>query len=135
MNNIGQNSVFVFFGYFMIFPIIGELVAGFLPHHSLLNPFFASAVLLPVVPGSVQRPCRVRHVLHPFITCFSQPEFYRFSLGLGTDWISRNKVSGSAASVRYFFPSAAANFSWCQFVTDSLPSFLRSSLSLFQYFL
>lgn len=45
-------------------------------------------------------------------------------LGLGTDWISRNKVSGSAASVRRILPSSATIFNRLHFVTVSLPFFL-----------
>ncbi len=55
----------------------------FLPHHSLLYPFFASPMLLPVFTGSVKGAGRVAHILKAFIAHLGQPLLYRFRLGTG----------------------------------------------------
>jgi len=59
------------------------MIMALLMAQPLLNPLFTSAMLLPVLPGTVQRAGRVSHILHPLIADFGQPEFYRFSLGAG----------------------------------------------------
>jgi len=53
MDNVRENREFVFFFDIIFTPIISQLVPCFLPHHSLLNPFFASPQALPVFPSSV----------------------------------------------------------------------------------
>lgn len=45
------------------------------------------------------------------LTCASQ-SLIGSALGLGTDWMRRKRVSGSAASVRRIFPSPATIFNW-----------------------
>ena len=82
MNDIGQYGVFFLFFDIVIFPVIGQLVAGFLPHPSLLNLFLAPAVLLPVFARALSSDRgRVCHILHPFVTDFGQTELDWLCLG------------------------------------------------------
>lgn len=74
--------------YTVIFPVVGQLVAGFLPHHPMLDPFFATAMLQPVFPRAVNRTGRVAHILTAFIADLCQPLFERlgFWRGNGVDY-------------------------------------------------
>lgn len=83
VNNIGENGIFVFTFYFMIFPVIGKFIAGFLPHHSLLILLFAYAMLFPVFPCSVKRSGRITHILDAFVADFGEPKLDGFSFGAG----------------------------------------------------
>jgi len=71
--------------------------------------------------------------LHPTISNFRSQRLIGSALGLGTDWINRSSVSGSATSVSRILPSLAIIFNWWQFVTVWLPSFVSRSFNLFQY--
>ena len=78
-------------------PLACALVAGLLSHHPLLDPFFASPMLLPVLPRPVKRTRRVRHVLHPFIADPGQPYLDRLSLRAGNgldETQKRFRISG-----------------------------------------
>lgn len=81
MNDIGEKNKLIRFLYTTFFPVIGSFISGFLPGHSLLDPLFASAQFLPVLPGPLQTLLRVADFLHSFVTCFGQPFFKWFSLG------------------------------------------------------
>lgn len=67
----------------MILPVVDQLVAGFLPHHPLLNPLLAAPVLPPVFPGAVEGTGRITHVLDALVADFGQPELDRLGLGAG----------------------------------------------------
>ena len=54
MNDIGENGKLFVFCDVVVFPVVGELIAGFLPHHALLYPFLAASVLLLAIALSVQ---------------------------------------------------------------------------------
>jgi len=73
MNDVGESSKFVFSGYFVVLPVIREFITGFLTHHSLLNPLFASAVLLPVFTGTVKGTGGIAHILQSFRSNLCQP--------------------------------------------------------------
>jgi len=72
MDDIGQDRLLLFAFNLMIFPVIGQLIAGFLPCHPLLNPFFAPAMLFPIIPCAVERPRRIVHILNPLVTHLRQ---------------------------------------------------------------
>jgi hypothetical protein len=52
-SDIRQDGIFLFFPDVMILPVISGLVAGLLPHHTLLDQFLASSMLLPKFPRPV----------------------------------------------------------------------------------
>ena len=83
MDDIGENGVFLALLYVVFDPIVGELIAGFLAGHALLNPLVAAAMLLPHLAGTVEGQSRVGHFLHPLVTDFGQPEFDRLGFGAG----------------------------------------------------
>ena len=60
-----------------------RIVAGFLPHQPLLNPFGAATLLLPRLAGAGERPGGVGHFLHPLVADLGQPKLDRFGLGTG----------------------------------------------------
>ena len=49
VDDVGQDGKFLFLADLVIFPVTGQFVAGLLAGHPLLNPLFASALLLPVL--------------------------------------------------------------------------------------
>ena len=51
VNDVCENRKLIASFYIMFSPIIGQLVAGFLSRHPLLNPLSASAMLLPSLSG------------------------------------------------------------------------------------
>ena len=67
----------------VIGPVVGELVPCFLAGHALLNPFLAASVLLPRLPGTIQRSRRIGHFLHPFVAHLGEPEFDGLGLWAG----------------------------------------------------
>lgn len=83
MNDVGQNRVFLARLDVVIRPIIGQLVARFLPGHALLDPLLAAPVLLPGGAGAIQRQARVGHFLHPLVAHLRQPQLDRLGLGAG----------------------------------------------------
>lgn len=58
----------------MASPIIGQLIAGFLAHHPLLDPFLAAAVFLPCFTHALEGLGRVGHFLQALVTDFGEPE-------------------------------------------------------------
>ena len=46
MNDVGQDREFLTFVDVVLTPVVGELVARFLPGHALCNPLVAAPVLL-----------------------------------------------------------------------------------------
>jgi hypothetical protein len=62
-------------------PVVGQLVAGFLPGHALLNPLVAAPHFLPVVAGAIQALRRIGDFLHPLITHLGQPLLEGLGLG------------------------------------------------------
>jgi hypothetical protein len=81
-------------------PVIGELVARFLPGHALLDPFGAAALFLPRLAGADERPGGVGHFLHSLVADLRQPEFDGFGLGAGDALDEGRRVSAVATSVR-----------------------------------
>jgi hypothetical protein len=67
MDEVGEDGVFLTLFDFVRGPVIGELVAGFLPGHALLDPLLAASVLLPCGAGAFERERGVGHFLHPFV--------------------------------------------------------------------
>jgi hypothetical protein len=63
VDDVGENGVFILPLDVVILPVIGQLVAGFLPHHPLLDPLLAAPVLLPEFTGAVKRTGRIIYVL------------------------------------------------------------------------
>ncbi len=55
MNQVGENRVLLALLDVVLGPIVGQLVAGFLAGHALLDPFVAASVFLPCFPGPVER--------------------------------------------------------------------------------
>ena len=64
-------------------PVIGELVARFLPGHALLDPLVAAAELLPGLARAVERLGRVGDFLHPLVAHLGQPQLDGLGLGAG----------------------------------------------------
>jgi len=80
-------------------PVVGQLVARLLARHPLLYPFFAAAVLLPSLAGTVQRKRRVGHFLHALVAHIGQPELDRLSLGAG-DALHDAQQRGGVGAIR-----------------------------------
>ena len=83
MNDISQNGKFTAFIDIVAAPVVGKLVARFLPSHALLNPLVASPMLLPDLPCTIERQDRIANLLHALIAHLGEPEFD--GLGLGTE--------------------------------------------------
>ena len=50
MNHVGKNGKFTAFIDIVAAPVVGKLVAHFLPGHAMLNPRVSSPTLLPDLP-------------------------------------------------------------------------------------
>ena len=83
MDEVGEDGKFIALFDVVRGPIIGKLIAGFLPGHALLNPFGAAALFLPGVAGAGKRTGGIGHFLHPLIANPGKPEFDGFGLGAG----------------------------------------------------
>jgi hypothetical protein len=79
-------------------------------------------MFLPSDTGAFKGTGGVRHLLHPLVTDFGQPEFDRLGLGAGNTLDEAQQGLGMATSVSLSFPSSASIFNWLQFVTVWLPS-------------
>ncbi|MDZ7865063.1 hypothetical protein [Acidovorax sp.] len=83
MNDVGEDGELAALLDVVLAPIVGQLVAGFLPGHALLNPLVAAAMLLPGLAGAVQRKGRIGQLLHALVTHLGQPELDGLCLGAG----------------------------------------------------
>src|SRR5450830_1463682 len=83
VNDVGQDCNLAAIFDIVLAPIIGELVARFLPGHALLNPLVAAAVLLPGLASPVNGQGGVRHLLHALVTHLGQPELDGLGFGAG----------------------------------------------------
>ena len=83
VNDVGQDGELTALLDVMVAPVVGELVARFLPGHALLNPLVAAPMLLPGLTGSVQRQGRIGQLLHAFIADLGQPQLDGLGLGAG----------------------------------------------------
>ena len=59
MDDIGENGEFIAFFHIVAAPIVGQLIARFLPRHALLNPFVAASMGRPGFAGAVKRQGRI----------------------------------------------------------------------------
>ena len=83
MDKVGEDGVFLALFDIVIGPVVGELVAGFLPGHPLLDPLLAASVLLPSGAGAFEGKRGIGHFLHPLVTDLGEPELDRLRLGAG----------------------------------------------------
>lgn len=84
---------------------------------------------MPVLASPVYLPRRVGRFLHPLVPTLASQSLIGSACGLGMDWMSLSKVSGSAVSVKRIFPSSASNFN--RLICNRLTSFLVQPV--FQY--
>ena len=91
-------------------PIIGELIAGLLPGHALLDPFRAAALLLPCLAGAGERARGVGQLLHPLVTDLGQPEFDWLGLGAGDALDEAQEGLGGGDVGEIIFPVGGGHF-------------------------
>ena len=83
MNDVGQDREFLTFLDVVLTPVVGQLVAGFLARHALLDPLVAAAVLLPRFARAIQRKRRVGQFLHALVACLGESKLDGFGFGAG----------------------------------------------------
>jgi len=132
MDDVCEDGEFSAFLDIVLLPVVGELVAGVLAPHALLDPLLGAPLPLPVFAGAVERDDGSAISLMRSCPTLASHSLTGSALGLGTDWTMRSMVSASATSVSLFLPSWAVSFNRLQFVTTWLPSFFRRFLRTFQ---
>ena len=83
MDEVGKDGEFLAPLDLVAVPIVGKLVAGFLPGHPLGDPLLATSMSLPGFAGAVQRERRIGHLLHAFIAHLGQPQLDGLGLRAG----------------------------------------------------
>lgn len=83
VDNVGEDGVFLFSRDLVVFPVVGELIAGLRAHQPLLDPLFAPPVLPPEFTGAVERADGVAHVLNALVPYLGDPELDGMGLRAG----------------------------------------------------
>jgi len=118
----------------MIFPVIGQLVARFLPFHALLNPFAAAPVFPPIFTRPIERSFGVSYFLHPLIAHFGQPQLDRLGLGAGDGLNQAQQCFGIGGVGQIFFAISRFQFQSVTICHRLTPLFFKPLFQLVPVF-